>query len=292
LRESVAIRQHNSDGLFYPKCSREIIFAIENLFHQVEASAKDREVLFIVKEFIKNKKILTFIVPHGAYWYSGYVSSLVYYLIGLIECNKFIILSPDHNGTSPGISIMDKGYWSTPLGYIQISEELGLKLLDGDSDDFIHIDPFSLSIDHAIETQLPFLQYVKRDGFEFIPILQRTQGKYDSIKLADVLSSVVPKDENVVLIVTSNFSHYLCYDDCYKKDKKLLSDILSMDIESFYKTLEDNSMTLCGYGCIASAIEFSKRMKNTDASLLKYLTSGDIDGNKSSVVGYSSLILL
>jgi AmmeMemoRadiSam system protein B len=33
-------------------------------------------------------------------------------------------------------------------------------------------------------------------------------------------------------------------------------------------------------------------MKNTDASLLKYLTSGDIDGNKSSVVGYSSLILL
>ncbi len=139
---------------------------------------------------------------------------------------------------------------------------------------------------------MPFLQYVKRDGFEFIPILQRTQGKSASIKLADVLSSIVPKDENVVLIVTSNFSHYLCYDECYKKDKKLLSDILSMNIESFYRTLEDNSMTLCGYGCIASAIEFSKRMKNTDASLLKYLTSGDIDGNKSSVVGYSSLILL
>ena len=240
MRESVATRQHNSDGLFYPQCSREIIFTIENLFHQIEASAKDREVLFIIKEFVKNKKILTFIVPHGAYRYSGYVSSFVYYLIGLIECKKFIILSPDHNGTSPGISIMDRGYWSTPLGDIRISEELGLKLLDGDSDNFIHIDPFSLSIDHAIETQLPFLQYIKRDGFEFIPILQRTQGKYASIKLADVLSSVVPNDENVVLIVTSNFSHYLCYDECYKKDKKLLSDILSMNIESFYKTLKDN----------------------------------------------------
>ena len=118
------------------------------------------------------------------------------------------------------------------------------------------------------------------------------QGKYASIKLAEILSSIVPKDENVVLIITSNFSHYLCYDECYRKDKKLLSDILSMNIESFYKTLEENSMTLCGYGCIASAMEFSKRMKNTDASLLKYLTSGDIDGNKSSVVGYSSLILL
>jgi AmmeMemoRadiSam system protein B len=126
LREFVATRQHNSDGFFYPKCSREIIFTIEDLFRQIEASAKDREVLFIIKDFIKNKKILTFIVPHGAYSYSGYVSSLVYYLIGLIECNKFIILSPDHNGTSPAISIMDKGYWSTPLGYTLISEELGL----------------------------------------------------------------------------------------------------------------------------------------------------------------------
>ena len=292
MREPLSTRQHNSDGFFYPKRSREIIITIENLFRQIETSAKDREALFIINDFIKNKKILTFIVPHGAYSYSGYVSSLVYYLIGLIECNKFIILSPDHNGTSPGISIMDKGYWSTPLGNAQISEELGLKLLDGDSDNIIHIDPFSLSIDHAIEAQLPFLQYVKRGGFEFIPVLQRNQGKSDSIRLADILSSTVPKDENVVLIVSSNFSHYLCYDECYTKDKKLLYDILSMNIESFYKTLEENSMTLCGYGCIASAIEFSKRMKNTDASLLKYLTSGDVDGNKSSVVGYSSMILL
>ncbi len=292
MRGSVTTRQHNSNGVFYPKCLEEIIFTVENLFYRIEASAKDREILSIAKEFIKNKKILTFIVPHGAYSYSGYVSSLVYYLIGLIECKKFIILSPDHNGTSPGVSIMDRGYWSTPLGHIQINEELGLKLLDNDFDNFIHVDPFSLTIDHAIETQLPFLQYVKRDGFEFIPILLRTQDRCASVKLADIFSSIVPRDENLVLIVTSNFSHYLCYDECYKKDKKLLSHILSMNIESFYKTLEDNSMTLCGYGCIASAMAFSKRMNNTDASLLKYITSGDIDGNKSSVVGYSSLILI
>jgi AmmeMemoRadiSam system protein B len=37
---------------------------------------------------------------------------------------------------------------------------------------------------------------------------------------------------------------------------------------------------------------FSKRVNNVDANLLKYLTSGDIDGNNSSVVGYSSLIFL
>jgi AmmeMemoRadiSam system protein B len=292
LREQIVNRHHAFNGVFYPKCSQEILITIEKLFSQIKASKKDREILFVIKEFIKNKKILAFIVPHGSYRFSGYVSSLAYYLIGLIDCRKFIILSPDHYGTSPGISVMDKGYWSTPLGNVKIDDYLGLKLINNDLNNFIKADPFSLSIDYAIEAQLPFLQYVKRNGFEFLPILQGSQDKSASIRLADILSKVVPKDENVILIVTSNFSHYLDYDDCYNADKRLISKILSMNVDSFYKTLEDHAMTLCGFGCIASAMAFSKRVNNVDANVLKYLTSGDIDGSTSSVVGYSSLIFL
>jgi len=49
-------------------------------------------------------------------------------------------------------------------------------------------------------------------------------------------------------------SHYLIYDEyLQKKITNYLSDIPSMDVDSFYKTLE-SSMTLCGFGCIASAI--------------------------------------
>jgi len=292
LREGVVLREHHFNGIYYPKYYPEILSTIKNFFHQIEVSTKDKELLDTVAKFIKCKKILTFIVPHGSYCYSGYVSSFVYYLISMIECNNFIILSPDHNGTSPGISIMNKGFWRTPLGNISINEELGWELLNNNFNNFIHVDPFSLTIDHAIETQLPFLQYIKRNGFKFMPILQRTQDKNTSIKLAEILCSVVPKEENVILLVTSNFSHYLCYDECYKKDKNLISDILSLNTDSFYKTLEENLMTLCGFGCIASAMEFSKGMKNIDAVLLKYLTSGDIDGNRSSVVGYSSIMML
>lgn len=292
MKHDVLKRDHHYNGIFYPKTNSEIISTIKDFFHQIDESPNEKKIIDIVAKYIKFKKVLTFIVPHGSYCFSGYISAFVYYLISLIECNNFIILAPDHYGTSPGISIMDKGIWSTPLGNISINEKLGLNLLDDGFNGFVNVDPFSLTIDYAIETQLPFLQYIKKNDFRFIPILQRTQDKATSIKLAEILSKIVTKEENVTFIVTSNFSHYLCYEECYKKDNSLISDILSLNIDSFYKTFEDNVMTVCGYGCIASSMEFSKKMKNSNVALLKYLTSGDIDGNKSSVVGYSSLTIM
>jgi MEMO1 family protein len=294
LKEGVLTREHHFNGVFYPKYCHEIISMIKKFFNQLQVSFKEKERLDRIASYIREKQFLTFIVPHGSYHYSGYISSFVYYLIGFTECNSFIILSPDHNGTSPGISTMAKGYWKTPLGRISIDEDLGFELLNNiyNNSDFIHVDPFSLDIDHAIETQLPFLQYVKRTDFKFIPILQRKQDKLSSIRLAEILYKAINKEEKVTLIVTSNLSHYLGYDECYKKDNNLISDVLSLNIDSFYKTYEENFMSVCGFGCIASAMEFSKKTRNLDTVLLKYLTSGDIDGNKSSVVGYSSLLMV
>jgi MEMO1 family protein len=292
LNDGIITREYHFNGVYYPKYYQEIVTTIKQFFHQIESSYKDKGRLDSLAERIKYKKILTFIVPHGSYFYSGYISSFVYYLIGLIDCNNFIILSPDHNGTSPGISIMNKGCWITPLGNVTIDENLSLGLLNNNFNNFIDVDPFSLTIDHAIETQLPFLQYVKGKDFKFLPILQRRQDKFTSIKLAEILYTSIPKEENVVLIVTSNLSHYLCYDDCYKKDNELLSCVLSLDIDSLYENIKDNLLNICGFGCIATALQFSRIVKNLDIVLLKYSTSGDIDGNKSSVVGYSSLLML
>jgi AmmeMemoRadiSam system protein B len=291
LNEARSIRSCNYNGIYYPKYSQEIICEIKNFFSQLESSKKDVENLNNILKNIKNRKVITFIVPHGSYFYSGYVSSFVYYLISSIDCDNFIILSSDHNGTSPGISIMNAGSWMTPLGSVDINEELSFTLLNKSYNDFISVDPFSLNIDHAIEIQLPFLQYIKNNNFKFIPILQRRQDKFSSIKLAEILYSVLPPSEKIILIATSNLSHYLCYDECYRLDELLMSNLSSLDIDSFYKTVEENLMTVCGFGCIATAMEFSTKTSDFNAILLKYLTSGDIDRNRYSVVGYSSFVI-
>ncbi len=291
MNDGVFLRENFYNGIYYPTNNQEIICSIKNFFKIIEQSGQNKKKLDDIGKSILNKKILSFIVPHGAYYYSGLVSAFVYYLIGMIDCNNFIILSSDHNGTSPGVSIMNKGFWKTPLGDIAVDDYLALKLSNNSRDNFISIDPYSLTIDHTIETQLPFLQCVNKD-FKFLPILQKNQDKSSSIKLAELIYSSIHDEEKIILIATSNLSHYLNYDECYQKDEEFLSSVLSFDINSVYEYLDKNNLlNICGFGCIATAMHFSKLEKNLDVFLLNHSTSGDIDGNKSAVVGYGSLLI-
>ena len=286
------IREHNFSGVFYPKDYGKLKASIQNFFSLLNSSFEDSKFLQMVNEYIQDKKILSFIVPHGSYDYSGYVSAFTYYLIDKIDCQNFIILSSDHRGTSPGISVLEHGTWNTPLGPVQINEKMAHNLIKKSKAGFVEIDSFSFEIDYTIETQLPFIQVLKKNNFKFLPILQRKQDKKTCLQLANLLASIVPQDEKVILISTTNFTHYLGYEECYAIDKKLILEISKMDVESFYNSLENYFQYICGYGCVATAIEFSKLLGNFDAILLKHLTSGDIDGKKSSVVGYSSILIL
>jgi MEMO1 family protein len=286
------IREHNFSGVFYPKDYGKLKASIQNFFSLLNSSFEDSKFLQMVNEYIQDKKILSFIVPHGSYDYSGYVSAFTYYLIDKIDCQNFIILSSDHRGTSPGISVLEHGTWNTPLGPVQINETMAHDLIKKSNAGFVEIDSFSFEIDYTIETQLPFIQVLKKNNFKFLPILQRKQDKKTCLQLANLLASIVPQDEKVILISTTNFTHYLSYEECCTIDKKLILEISKMDVESFYNSIENYFQYICGYGCIATAIEFSKLLGNFDAILLKHLTSGDIDGKKSSVVGYSSILIL
>jgi len=61
-------------------------------------------------------------------------------------------------------------------------------------------------------------------------------------------------------------------------------------VEKFYKVLNERRVTACGYGAIASTMVACKELGATQGKLLQYATSGDIAGDKSSVVGYASII--
>jgi AmmeMemoRadiSam system protein B len=53
--------------------------------------------------------------------------------------------------------------------------------------------------------------------------------------------------------------------------------------------LREVDISMCGYGPVSAVLEASRRLGVSKAELLKYATSGDITGDKSSVVGYASL---
>ena len=70
----------------------------------------------------------------------------------------------------------------------------------------------------------------------------------------------------------------------------VINSIVDLDVDRFYKTLEEKKVSACGFGAIASTIIACKELGATRGTLLKYATSGDISGDKSSVVGYASIV--
>ena len=55
------------------------------------------------------------------------------------------------------------------------------------------------------------------------------------------------------------------------------------------KTLAEKHVSACGYGAIAATMIACKNLGSKKGELLAYATSGDIVGNKKSVVGYGSI---
>ena len=93
-----------------------------------------------------------------------------------------------------------------------------------------------------------------------------------------------------MIISWSDFTHYEENSFAHKQDKALIEPILDLDLEKFYRVLQENQVSACGYGAIASTMVACKELGAAKGRLLKYATSGDVTGDKSSVVGYASIV--
>ena len=59
----------------------------------------------------------------------------------------------------------------------------------------------------------------------------------------------------IVLIASSDLTHYEPAAQAREKDTALIECIERMDIDAFYTTLEARRVTACGYGAIATVME-------------------------------------
>ncbi|OGB60329.1 MAG: AmmeMemoRadiSam system protein B [Caldithrix sp. RBG_13_44_9] len=135
--------------------------------------------------------------------------------------------------------------------------------------------------------QLPFLQKTIGE-FTLIPIIIADQTWKNVENLANALAKVLV-DKNVLIVASSDLSHYHSYDTAYKMDKSLTSYFESFDYQKLLEKCEQHKIEACGYGPIAVMMQTCKLLGYTKSKVLKYSTSGDVPiGEKSQVVGYLS----
>ena len=267
-------------GMFYPKETQELKNLVHSCFLHPFGPGK-------MPPITQKKKIFGVICPHAGFVYSGPIACHSVYAISAEPIDSFFIVGPNHWGLGCNVASMKDCVWETPLGKIDVDSESVKQL--SEISQFLELDFFSHTREHSLEVQIPILQEVFSENFKIIPIALIDQSKETAIKLGRCIAKI-SKNKNSMIIGSSDFTHYEPNEFAHEQDKALIEPILKLDVDEFYQVLNDRKVTACGYGAMATTMVASKELGATKGELLKYATSGDVSGDKSSVVGYGSII--
>ncbi len=226
--------------------------------------------------------------PHAGYMYSGPVAAHGFAVLqSYRRPESIIIIGPNHYGLGTEVSLYPGGHWSTPLGDVIIDEGLNEALME--VSDIFYMDETSHSMEHSIEVQLPFLQFLLGE-VKFTPICILDQSLETCTAVGEAVARVL-KGRDILLIASTDFTHYEPHSQVMEKDAKALERITALDARGLYQVNSRYGITMCGYGPVAAVITAAKILGCSDVRVLKQSTSGETSGDHSSVVGYASCLL-
>ena len=276
------IRTPAVSGTFYPDDEKELKNLIHDCFIHPIGPGK-------IPTADSNRKIYGVICPHAGFVYSGPVACHSFYAISSSTSNLAIMVGPNHYGIGQNVASMIDAGWKTPLGLVEIDSESALELRE--DLDIMEFDSFSHSKEHSIEVQVPMLQETFSREMKILPISLINQEQKIATQVGTAIAKIAEK-KDALLIGSSDFTHYEENEFAHRQDLALIEPILKLDVDEFYKVLYERKVTACGFGAIAATMIASKELGATEGKLLKYATSGDVSGDKSSVVGYASIIFV
>ncbi len=251
----------------------------------------DPEVLKTsISSFLREKQrknVKGAVSPHAGYTFSGAVAGEVFSAVNIPD--SIIVIGPNHQGLGGFFSLSGADSWKTPLGEIEVDKKLTDKILKYTP--FIKIDDTSHMYEHSIEVQLPFIQYLNPSA-KIVPISVMGYNYDEVVTVSKGISKAIEEyDEKVLVIASSDFSHYVPHEIAKKEDKLAIDKILKLDSGALWKTVKERHISMCGMAPVVMMIEITKNLGATQGELLKYRTSGEVSGDYESVVGYSAIII-
>jgi hypothetical protein len=251
------IRKAAFAGSWYPNDPVELSEQISAFLNNVE---------------YQNLNVKAVIVPHAGYMFSGQTAAYSFKQINK-SIRKVIILGTAHRYPLKGACVIDYDSYDSPLGKVKVSKDV-FKLLEEEN---VFRIPEADTEEHSIEIEIPFLQKILSD-FEILPVIV---GQVDHIKFSELLEKYSSEDS--VIVASVDLSHFHKYNDAVKIDSDSIKYILELNPNGIRKSEIDSPYA------VAALLELARR-KNWKAKLLDYKNSGDIISDRSSVVGYSSII--
>lgn len=268
------IRQPVVAGSFYTAHSQGLSDEIEHYLNNVATTTGAQ-------------KPIGLICPHAGYLYSGQVAAYAYKIIQNFHYSTVIVLAPSHRTYFNGVSVDCKEGYRTPLGVVPVDTSLANHLLD--SCPLASYHEQAHAHEHSLEVQIPFLQKVLED-FSLVPIIMGDQDIKTCETVAQAIVEVV-QDKNVLIVASSDLSHYYPYDQAKALDQQVINRINAYDPYGLAFDLRRRKIEACGGGPIITALLVAKPLGAVNADVVMYANSGDVSGDYSGVVGYAAGVI-
>jgi MEMO1 family protein len=268
------IREPAVAGMFYPGNPRALGKEIDLRLARAEVRPPEGVICGMI-------------LPHAGYQYSGDAASMGYKLLIGKTFDRVVIVSPSHREYFDGISVYEGSGYRTPLGDLPVDEDARERLLSGDP--LIEASRMGHRSEHAIEVHLPFLQRVL-GSVKILPVVMGEQRREYCFHLGRRLAEVFAGTASL-LIASSDLSHYHTYEEAESLDSIMIGGVAGFDFGQVMTDLETKRTEACGGGPVVAVMVAAHGLGANRAVILSHCNSGDVTGDRSSVVGYLSAVL-
>ena len=234
-------------------------------------------------------KVVTLIVPHAGYVYSGQVAAYSYKLLQRSAPKTVFLIGPSHRVGFRGISVSQVSGYKTPLGVAAVDQDLAKKLLSTNPQ--MKWIPQADAQEHSLEIQIPFLQSVLKE-FHIVPILMGEQDLETCALLAKSLVQVLPNKEDAMILASTDLSHFHADQQARTLDEDFIRHVRQFAPEALAKAVVSGSCEACGAGPTVTGMLAAKELGANRSVILHYANSGDVTGDRRQVVGYLSAALV
>lgn len=252
-------------GTFYPSDREHLSSMITDFM-----SSNDRE---------PDSSITGLVSPHAGYVYSGAVAGAAFASAPAVV-STVVILAPTHSYPVHGASVYRGEGYLTPLGVAVIDSEITSGLLDSG----LSFQAAAHRGEHSAEVQIPFIQ-TKWPDASIVVVLQGSVFDGHSRTLAENLHDVLKSKKDILIVASSDLSHYHPYSEAERMDRKVIEAFTSGNPDNLNAVLSGGSEA-CGGGPMLTLMHYSMLNGSEKFGEIMWDTSATASGDRNSVVGY------
>lgn len=259
--------------------------AVAGQFYPGNEAALRKELQRLIPTSGAKRKAIGAISPHAGYIYSGSAAGQL--LAGIEIPRTVVILGPNHRGVGALAALAPEESWQTPLGSVPIEKRLAALIKQQIPQ--VEADASAHRMEHSLEVQVPFLQYLRPD-VQIVPLCLAF-GDFAGCELlgSGLASAIRQFDEEVLILASSDMTHYESAEVAKQKDSLALERALAFDAKGLVEVCRSQRITMCGVIPAAVMLVAAKALGAIAAELVAYTHSGQVTGDDREVVAYAAV---